>query len=127
MKKYAFLLLMASLYSATDNQACAQQVTTSRNDSITNMIRLKSLQTQREALQQKIREEDNKRNVQINGITPERQEELNNRQDSICLSLRSQLVDVTLEIKEIAPNVASAQFMQQYNNLIGKKKESDKK
>lgn len=122
MKKYLLVLLMASLYSVAETPCCAQEAT-SKNDSITNAVKLKSLQIKRESLLQKIKVEDEKRNVQINGITPERQEELNNCQDSICLSLRSQLVDVVLEIKEIAPSVTSPQLMQQYNNLLNSQKE----
>lgn len=123
MKKYIVALIMASLCGATDNQASAQRITMTKNDSIANVIKLKTLQTKRESLLQKIEMEDKKRNIQTNGVTPERQEELNNRQDSVCLSLRSQLVDVILEIKEMAPNVVTPQLMQQYNNLLNKKED----
>ena len=122
MKKFVVAILMASIYGTATNSVSAQE-TASRNDSITNAIKLKSLQAQREKLVKEIEVEDRKRNMQINGVSPERQEELNNQQDSICLSLRSQLVDVMLEIKETAPGVATPQLMQQYNNLLNKKKE----
>ncbi|MBU3853785.1 MAG: hypothetical protein H9789_08230 [Candidatus Paraprevotella stercoravium] len=38
-------------------------------------------------------------------------------QDSICLELRSQLVEIELEIAELTPNKLPAQFIQQYNRL----------
>ena len=41
------------------------------------------------------------RNAVYNGVSPETQERMNDRQDSLCLDLRSQLVDVQLEIKEV--------------------------
>ncbi len=122
MKKFIAAMFMASIYGAATNGICAQEAT-SPNDSIANAVKLKSLQTQREKLLKEIEAEDRKRNVQLNGVTPERQEELNNLQDSVCLSLRSKLVDVTLEIKELAPSVATPQLMQQYNNLLNRKKE----
>ena len=122
MKKFVVAILMASIYGTATNSVSAQE-TVSRNDSITNAIKLKSLQAQREKLVKEIEVEDRKRNMQINGVSPERQEELNNQQDSICLSLRSQLVDVMLEIKETVPGVATPQLMLQYNNLLNKKKE----
>lgn len=124
MKKCVLLLFVASMYSA---MACAQEAATSKENPVAGSVRMKSLQAKRDSLQQAIRVEDAKRNAQINGVTPERQEELNNRQDSICLDLRSQLVEVTLEIKEMAPDVATPQFMQQYNQLLGKKRKTDKK
>lgn len=126
MKKYIVALLLASFCSVVTNQVSAQN-TASRNDSIAHSVKLKALHAKRDSIMQRINVEDAKRNTQINGVTPERQEELNNRQDSICLSLRSQLVDVVLEIKEIAPDVATPQLIQQYNNLLGKKRESKKK
>ena len=45
--------------------------------------------------------QDSKRNAVYNGVSPETQERMNDRQDSLCLDLRSQLVDVQLEIKEV--------------------------
>lgn len=126
MKKYIVVLLMAGLYGVATNNVCAQDVA-SKADTIAHTVKLKALHAKRDSLMQRINVEDAKRNTQINGVTPERQEELNNRQDSICLSLRSQLVDVVLEIKEIAPDVTTPQLIQQYNNLLGKKRESKKK
>lgn len=81
---------------------------------------LSSLQKKRERLQKEISEQDAKRNQQISGVTPETLEKINDRQDSICLALRSQLVETDLEIKEHSLNVNDAQMLQQYNNLLNK-------
>jgi hypothetical protein len=43
-------------------------------------------------------------------------EALNDRQDSLCLALRSQLVDVELELGELKPDAASASALQQLLN-----------
>ena len=77
------------------------------NDSISTTLKLQALQGKRDSLQKKIKEEDSKRNQQIPGVSPERMEEMNDRQDSICLALRSELIDVLLEIKENNPPLNS--------------------
>lgn len=71
------------------------------NDTITMNLKLKTLFNKETVLKNKIKEEDGKRNAVYNGVSPETQEMLNDRQDSICLDLRSQLVDVQLEILEL--------------------------
>ena len=71
------------------------------NDTITMNLKLKTLFNKETVLKNKIKEEDGKRNAVYNGVSPETQKMLNDRQDSICLDLRSQLVDVQLEILEL--------------------------
>ena len=71
------------------------------NDSIAMVLKIKTLSEKEEALKNRIKEEDGKRNAVYNGVSPETQERMNDRQDSLCLDLRSQLVDVQLEIKEV--------------------------
>lgn len=71
------------------------------NDTITMNLKLKTLFNKEIALKNKIKEEDGKRNAVYNDVSPETQEMLNDRQDSICLDLRSQLIDVQLEILEL--------------------------
>ncbi len=100
------------------------QTNASRNDSIATAVRLNSLQSKKEKLEKEIKVEDGKRNSQIAGVSPETLEAMNNRQDSTCLALRSELVDVILEIKELSPDVATPQLLQQYNNLVNKKTEN---
>lgn len=100
------------------------QTNASRNDSIATAVRLNSLQSKKEKLEKEIKVEDGKRNSQIAGVSPETLEAMNNRQDSTCLALRSELVDVILEIKELSPDVTTPQLLQQYNNLVNKKTEN---
>ena len=62
---------------------------------------LQRLQSEKKGLQKRLEEELEKRNTYVQGATPETLEEYNDRQDSICLSLKSQLVDIDLQIAEI--------------------------
>ena len=64
-------------------------------------VRLKALSAQEKSLQKKIQEQDKKRNATYNDVSTETMERLNDRQDSICLDLRSQLVTIQLEMAEI--------------------------
>ena len=84
----ALFVLMAMSGSAQRNAA----------DSTVTAIKVKELTIRRASLQKQIAVEDGKRNQHIDGITPEMQEAMNDRQDSICLELRSQLVDLDLEL-----------------------------
>lgn len=74
------------------------------NDTIVKLVKIKELKLKKENLIKQIKIEDAKRDMSINGVTFETQERLNDRQDSICLDLRSQLVSVELQIKELQPN-----------------------
>lgn len=98
---------------------CAQDKQTG-SDSIAAELRMKSLQAHRDRLQTEIKIQDAKRNRQIAGVSPETLEEMNDRQDSLCLALRSQLMDVNLEIKEASSSVSSSALLQQFNNLVNK-------
>lgn len=119
---YVLLLVMAAF---TGSDLFAQN-TPSRNDSIAATLRLHGLQARREKLQQEIKVQDAKRNKQVAGVAPETLEEMNDRQDSVCLALRSQLMEVILEIKEVSPEVASPALLQQYNQLINKPNQEKK-
>lgn len=107
--------------------AMSPQTNTARNDSIATAVRLNGLQSKKNKLEKEIKVEDGKRNSQIAGVSPETLEIMNNRQDSICLALRSELVDVILEIKELYPDVTTPQLLQQYNNLVNRKDENPAK
>lgn len=113
------LAFIAGLYSFKT----FAQANTSRNDSIATAVRLKGLQSRKDKLEKEIMVEEGKRNSQIAGVSPETLETMNNRQDSICLALRSELVDVILEIKELSPDVATPQLLLQFNKLVNKKDE----
>lgn len=78
-------------------------------------IKVKELNLRKENLQKQIRIEDRKRNLVVNGVTAETQEMLNDRQDSICLELRSQLVSVELELRELVPDKTAAVIAGQLN------------
>lgn len=97
---------------------CNAQSQTSQNDSTVNAIKIKNLKNRKAALQKQIAVEDKKRNAVIEGVSPETLEKRNERQDSICLELRSELTDVELELKELGADNTTAQIAQQYNNLI---------
>ncbi len=112
------VILMAGLLE-TDLSA---QNNSARNDSIANTLKLNSLKKQKERLQKEISTQDAKRNRNIPGVVRETMELMNERQDSLCLALRSKLVDVALEIKELSPSLASPTLINQFNNLMNGKK-----
>ena len=94
-------------------------------DSITANLKLKMLQGKRENIQKRIKAEDAKRNRQIAGVSPERLEEMNDRQDSICLALRSELIDVTLEIKELTPPVNTQAIATPLSQILNTRSQSE--
>lgn len=124
MRNKILLYVIVFIAALSCNDALALSPTT-RNDSIATTLRLNGLQTKRDKLQNEIKAADAKRNKQMIGVAPETLEAMNDRQDSICLALRSELVDVILEIKEISPDVTSPVLLQQYNNLVGKPEQTN--
>ena len=96
----------------------AQHLQTAQNDSTVNAIKINNLKNQKTALQKRIAVEDKKRNAVIEGVSPETLEKRNERQDSICLELRSELTSIELELNELGADGTTAQIAQQYNNLI---------
>ena len=119
MKRNIIFFVVFLIATFVGNDMFAQSVP-SRNDSIAATLRLHALQSRREKLQNEIKMQDAKRNKQVVGVAPETLEEMNDVQDSICLALRSELVDIVLEIKEVSPEVSSPALLQQYNNLVSK-------
>lgn len=91
---FGFLLLNSSLTSFTVK---AEQL----NDSTLIILKIKDLNHKKEILEKKIKEEDAKRNQPLPGVSQQTREQINDKQDSICLSLRSQLVNINLELKEL--------------------------
>ncbi len=116
MRKIILSLAVVAM-SLSMAQAIFAQAT-ANNDSIATAIRLNILQNKKKSLQKEIKIQDFGRNKQISGVSAETLEEINNKQDSLCLALRSELVDVILEIKELSPGVASSRLINQYNNLV---------
>lgn len=64
-------------------------------------VKKKNLETRKADLQKQIAAEDKKRDMIFTDVSPKNQERLNEQQDSICLQLRSELVNIELEIGEI--------------------------
>lgn len=87
------------------------------DDTTVNAVKVKELSMRKSALEKQILVEDSKRNQNINGIAIETQEMLNDQQDSVCLALRSQLVSVELELKELVPDKTVEAIVNQYNKL----------
>lgn len=109
------LAVLAVLTVSNPRMAGAQEIT--RKDSIVNAIRLQTLKQHQMDLKKKIETEDKKRNRAMEGVSAESLEQMNLVQDSICLELRSELVSVELQMKELAPNAIPVQLIRQYNNL----------
>lgn len=110
MKRYKYLLpaLFLTMCSFTMEAQEPQEV----QDSTFTSIRIGLLKEDREFLKKLIEEEDAKRNKTIIGVSPERMEIINEQQDSVCLELRSQLVAIELELKELVPDQLGATLNQ---------------
>ena len=104
-----FKIWVAGLMMMVAATGWAQDNKVQTNDSITTALKVRELKIRKQSLQQRITTEDKKRNQVIDGVTPETQEMLNDRQDSICLDLRSQLVAVELEMEEVKPTKVETQ------------------
>lgn len=94
MKKSVILALLCTVVGL--GQTYAQ----TKADTIKVQIKIKELKQTELALKKSIEAEDKKRNRTIEGVSEVSMNEMNERQDSICLDLRSQLVDIQLQIKE---------------------------
>ena len=80
---------------------CTASYAQNQTDTLRTRARIAELTVQRNQLKQRIATEDKKRNIQIADVAPEKMEIINLRQDSLCLTLRSQMTEVELEIKEL--------------------------
>lgn len=86
-------------------------------DSTYQAIKVKELQMRKQAIEKQIKQEDAKRDQILTDVSAESQELINDKQDSICLDLRSQLVSVELELKELVPNKSVTTIINQLNIL----------
>jgi hypothetical protein len=101
---------------ARNQQAEQKQSVAVKLDSASVVLKLNALEERKAELKQKIVAEDARRNLQIAGASALSLETINNRQDSLCLALRSQLVDVDLEIGELRPTDIPSSTVQQIIN-----------
>lgn len=95
------ILIIAIALTALSFVRVHAQQTLTQADSTTLALRMKTLREQEALLKSEIDRQDKRRDNVVNGVSAEYQEYLNDRQDSICLDLRSRLVAVRLEMKEI--------------------------
>lgn len=112
------LLAFASFTTASaQGQTAASAQDKARSDSAVNALKVKNLRAQITALDKQIKQEDAKRNKTVLGVSPEQLEIMNDRQDSVCLALRSQRTDKELELKEITAKQTAAVIAQQLSVL----------
>ena len=121
MKTYRLLIVV--LLAVVGLTASAQKKL-SPNDSIMHTVKVKELTAKKNMLKKQIVIEDGKRNQVMNGVNFEIQEAMNDKQDSICLDLRSQLVAVELELKELVPDRTATAILGQLN-LLNQNQQSD--
>lgn len=119
-------LVIAAMMMLLSMPAFAQEENRT-NDSIARFVKIKELKIKKESLIKQIKMEDAKRDMSIDGVTFETQEILNDRQDSICLDLRSQLVSIELEIKELSPNYVTEAISKQLNKINANSQPINKK
>lgn len=86
-------------------------------DNLAGNSKYNALNEQRNQLQEQIATEDKKRNQVIEGVSAQQLEQINDRQDSICLELRSQLVSVELQISELSIGERTEQVIQYINGV----------
>ena len=107
-----FMCAFASVASASS------AIDEENGTSIVRYARIEELNKRKAMLKQQIIAEDAKRNQSQSGVAPETMEQINERQDSICLDLRSQLVTVELELRELVSGGNVEEVMLQYSNLF---------
>lgn len=101
--KFVKIVISAGLLALFAIPAYSQNIV-SVSDSAAVSIKIEELKRKKDMLEKQIKAEDAKRNQSIAGIAPQTQERLNDRQDSVCLEIRSALLSVELELSELAPD-----------------------
>lgn len=122
------LLISAAAALAQNTQSTVPTVNTQENqqDSTLIALKIKELNTRKEALAKQIKAEDAKRYRAVQGVSPETQERIDDKQDSICLALRSQLVAVNLELKELVPDRTTSSIVNYFNDLMKSEEEENR-
>lgn len=123
------ILLISTSALAQNSQSTvpAPDIQDARQDSTLIALKIKELNARKEALAKQIKAEDAKRNRAVHGVSPETQEILDDKQDSICLALRSQLVAVNLELKELVPDRTTSSIVNYFNDLMTPEEEENRK
>lgn len=116
------ILAVAAIFAIASISAFDVQGAVDKKDRTVLAVKLSSLKKRKADIERQIAEADKLRNRKIEGVSAESLEEINDRQDSICLELRSQLVQVDLEISECAPDSVSSQVASKYNELLRQQK-----
>lgn len=116
MKNFKIFTVLMLLAVATPLYA-QNTVNETSNDSTVTAIKVKELNERKADLKKQIAEQDKKRDMRIHGVAPETMEKLNERQDSVCLELRSQLVAVELELNELVPDKTLSTVAGKLNKL----------
>lgn len=99
MKRYIIILTTLMLTAAASSYAARQDE--KQEAQISDAMQIKLLSIKKDKLKSKLLEEEALRNRIAEGVAPEAMEEANERQDSICLALRSEIVDIDLQIEEL--------------------------
>lgn len=122
------LLINAAAALAQNTQSTVPTVNTQENqqDSTLIALKIKELNTRKEALAKQIKAEDAKRYRVVQGVSPETQERIDDKQDSICLALRSQLVAVNIELKELVPDRTTSSIVNYFNDLMKSEEEENR-
>lgn len=122
------LLISAAAALAQNTQSTVPTRNTQENqqDSTLIALKIKELNTRKEALAKQIKAEDAKRYRAVQGVSPETQERIDDKQDSICLALRSQLVAVNLELKELVPDRTTSSIVNYFNDLMKSEEEENR-
>ena len=121
------LISTAALAQNSQSTVPAPDIQDARQDSTLIALKIKELNARKEALAKQIKTEDAKRNRAVHGVSPETQEILDDKQDSICLALRSQLVAVNLELKELVPDRTTSSIVNYFNDLMKPEEEENRK
>lgn len=121
------LISTAALAQNSQSTVPAQDIQDARQDSTLIALKIKELNARKEALAKQIKAEDAKRNRAVHGVSPETQEILDDKQDSICLALRSQLVAVNLELRELVPDRTTSSIVNYFNDLMKPEEEENRK
>ena len=110
---------IANLLALSVLPAYSQDVRTAK-DPTSASIKIEELKREKNMLENQIVTEDAKRNQSIAGVAPQTLERLNDKQDSLCLEIRSRLLSVELELSELEPDKTFDIIANQLEKMNGK-------